>query len=62
MERISIDVFRRVLRVSIWNSVVISGNRVLGQVDIVLAQIDWSKDNACDYTLVSLDSPTVPQS
>lgn len=54
--------FRRVLRVSVWNSVVISGNRVLGHVDIVLAQIDWSKDNACDHTLVSLDSPTISQS
>ncbi len=48
--------FRRVLRVSVWNNILSIGNRVLGEVDIVLSQIDWSKENACDYTLATLDS------
>jgi len=49
---------RRVLRVSVWNNVISVGNRILGEVDIVLSQIDWSKENACDYALATLDSST----
>jgi hypothetical protein len=49
-------IFRRVLRVSVWNNILTVGNRVLGEVDIVLSQIDWSKENARDYPLATLDS------
>jgi hypothetical protein len=48
--------FRRILRVSVWNNILSVGNRVLGEVDIVLSEIDWSKENACDYALTTLDS------
>ena len=47
---------RRLLRVSVWNNVLTVGNHVLGEVDIVLSKIDWSKENARDYTFVSIDS------
>lgn len=43
--------FRHVLRVSIWNDVLTGSNRTVGEVDVVLADIDWSKENICDYTL-----------
>ena len=39
-----------------WNNILTVGNRVLGEVDIVLSQIDWSKENARDYALATLDS------
>ena len=43
--------FRHVLRVSIWNDVLTGSNRTVGEVDVVLADIDWSKESICDYTL-----------
>lgn len=46
--------FRRLLRVSVWNNVLTVGNHVLGEVDIVLSQIDWSKENARDYPITSM--------
>jgi hypothetical protein len=46
-------IFRRILRVSVWNHILNVGNHVLGEADIVLSQIDWSKENACDYTFTS---------
>jgi hypothetical protein len=49
-------IYRHILRVSVWNNILNVGNHVLGEVDIVLSQIDWSKENACDYALISLDS------
>lgn len=54
--RRSCCLFRRVLRVSVWNNILTVGNRVLGEVDIVLSQIDWSKENASDYALATLDA------
>jgi hypothetical protein len=48
--------FRCLLRVSVWNNVLTVGNHVLGEVDIVLSKIDWSKENARDYTFSSIDS------
>jgi hypothetical protein len=41
--------------VSVWNSVLTVGNHALGEVDIVLSQIDWSKGNARDYPISSMD-------
>jgi hypothetical protein len=48
--------FRRLLRVSVWNSALTAGNHVLGEVDIVLSQIDWSKENARDYVFSSIEA------
>ncbi|CAF2498600.1 unnamed protein product [Rotaria sp. Silwood2] len=50
------EIQKRLLRVSVWNNVLTVGNHVLGEVDIVLSQIDWSKENARDYTFFSTDS------
>ncbi len=47
--------FRRLLRVSVWNNVLTVNNHVLGEVDIVLSQIDWSKENARDYPISCMD-------
>ncbi|CAF0889442.1 unnamed protein product [Adineta steineri] len=47
------EIQKRLLRVSVWNNVLTAGNQVLGEVDIVLSQVDWSKENARDYPLVS---------
>jgi hypothetical protein len=49
-------IFRRVLRVSIWNHILNVGNHVLGEADIVLSEIDWSKENASDYTFTYQNS------
>ncbi|CAF0721214.1 unnamed protein product [Didymodactylos carnosus] len=43
------EIQRRVLRVSVWNSGLLPTNDNLGEVDIVLSKIDWSKENARDY-------------
>ncbi|CAF4458276.1 unnamed protein product [Rotaria socialis] len=50
------EIQKRLLRVSVWNNALTVGNHVLGEVDIVLSQIDWSKENAKDYTFFSIDS------
>ncbi|CAF0886366.1 unnamed protein product [Rotaria sp. Silwood1] len=50
------EIQKRVLQVGIWNNVLNLGNHVLGTVDIVLADIDWSKKDACDYTFTFVDS------
>jgi len=49
------EIQKRLLRVSVWNNVLTVGNHVLGEVDIVLSQIDWSKENARDYTIIPID-------
>ena len=36
--------FRRILRVSVWNQILNVGNHGLGDVDIVLSQIDLSTE------------------
>ena len=50
------DYFRRTLRVSVWNNILNVNKHVLGEVNIGLAEIDWSKDITNDYLLTSPDS------
>ncbi|CAF4350670.1 unnamed protein product [Rotaria sp. Silwood2] len=50
------EIRKRVLHVGVWNHVLNVGNHVLGTVDIQLSDIDWSKENARDYTFTSLDA------
>lgn len=50
------EIQRRLLRVSVWNNALTAGNHSMGEVDIVLSQIDWSKENARDYLFSSLDN------
>ncbi|CAF0997755.1 unnamed protein product [Rotaria sordida] len=50
------EIQKRILHVGIWNNVLNVGNHVLGTVDIVLSDIDWSKENACDYTFTTRNS------
>ncbi|CAF0926564.1 unnamed protein product [Adineta steineri] len=47
------EIQNRVLRVGVWNHILNISNHVLGEVDIVLSEIDWSKEHACNYTLSS---------
>ncbi|UJR21159.1 hypothetical protein I4U23_024258 [Adineta vaga] len=49
------EIQKRVLRVSVWNSTLNMTKYVLGEVNIVLSQIDWSKENASNYTLTILN-------
>ena len=51
IESISICVFRRSLRISVWNHMLSVGNHVLAETDILLSQIDWSKESIRDYIL-----------
>ena len=49
--RIDSAIFRHLLRVSIWNNVLTAGNHEIARVNIVLSEIDWSKENARDYPI-----------
>lgn len=48
------EIQKCLLRVSVWNNVLTVGNYVLGEADIVLSQIDWSKEHARDYMLTPM--------
>ncbi|CAM4759904.1 unnamed protein product [Rotaria magnacalcarata] len=50
------EIQKRILRVGVWNHVLNVGNHVLGTVDILLSEIDWSQKHVSDYTIRTCDT------
>ncbi|CAF3791534.1 unnamed protein product [Rotaria socialis] len=50
------EIQKRILRVGVWNHILNVGNHVLGTVDILLSEIDWSKKHVSDYTISTSDT------